>query len=86
MNHRRIYQISAEWDADANVWVVTSDDIPGLVTSAKDTDEVIQKLKIMVPELLELNSHLIHDGNAPEFNINIPIMLTDMDGCNHNNA
>ena len=30
----KIYLIRADWDPEAAVWVVTSDDIPGLVTEA----------------------------------------------------
>ena len=52
------YLVNAEWDADASVWVATSDDVPGLVTES-DTLEVLQsKVQIMVPELLEANGCL----------------------------
>jgi hypothetical protein len=47
--------VHATWDDEAKVWVVTSDDIPGLATEAESLDVLIPKLKIMIPELLELN-------------------------------
>jgi len=47
--------IRAEWDEEARVWVATSDDVPGLVTEASDMDSLIEKLKIIIPELLEAN-------------------------------
>jgi len=37
------------------VWVATSDDVPGLATEASCMEDLICKLKVMVPELLELN-------------------------------
>lgn len=47
--------IRAEWDDEANVWVATSDDVPGLATEDNTIEGLIDKLKIMIPELLELN-------------------------------
>jgi predicted RNase H-like HicB family nuclease len=49
------YYVHAEWDADASVWVATSDEVPGLVTEAATTEQLISKLKRMIPELLDLN-------------------------------
>jgi predicted RNase H-like HicB family nuclease len=54
----RIYGVSAEWDEEASVWVATSDDVPGLVTKAGTLDGLIEKLRVMVPEMLELNGVL----------------------------
>ena len=51
----RVLRIHADWDDDAGVWVVTSEDVPGLATEAATQDEVRQKLIVMIPELLELN-------------------------------
>ena len=47
--------IRAEWDDEAQVWVASSDDVPGLATEEKTLEGLIQKLKIMIPELLEAN-------------------------------
>ncbi len=52
------YAIRAEWDAEAGVWVATSDDVPGLATGADTLDALIEKLKIVIPELLEANGVL----------------------------
>ena len=49
----KIYLIRADWDPEAAVWVVTSDDIPGLVTEAVTLEALIGKLQGMVPELLQ---------------------------------
>lgn len=47
-------------DKEANVWVALSDDIPGLVTEAETLNELIEDLKILVPEMLHENRHLIN--------------------------
>lgn len=53
-----VYQVDALWDNDTNVWVATSDDVPGLATEADTLEALSQKLRDMVPELLRLN-HVI---------------------------
>jgi predicted RNase H-like HicB family nuclease len=47
--------IRAEWDEEASVWVATSDDVPGLVTEEATMEGLIEKLKIIISELLEAN-------------------------------
>jgi predicted RNase H-like HicB family nuclease len=47
--------VKAEWDAEAGVWVAESDDVPGLATGADTFEELIAKLKLVIPELLEEN-------------------------------
>ncbi len=47
--------IRAEWDEEARVWVATSDDVPGLATEAALFEGLIDKLKNLIPELLEAN-------------------------------
>jgi len=63
MENRR-FLVNAEWDAEAAVYVATSDDVPGLVACGETSDELIESLKILVPELLELNKHLLPDGEV----------------------
>ena len=52
------YTVAAEWDAEAMVWVATSNDVPGLATEAETFEALAEKLRLMVPELLELNGVL----------------------------
>ena len=61
------YTVHCEWDSDARVWVATSDDVPGLATGADTLDELIEKLKVAIPELLEANGLLKPDqqGDIP---------------------
>ena len=49
------YFIRAEWDDEAAVWVATSDDVPGLATEADTQEQLIAKLKTLIPELLAAN-------------------------------
>ncbi|MEZ4528792.1 MAG: DUF1902 domain-containing protein [Desulfobacterales bacterium] len=51
-------RITAIWDSEAGVWVATSSDVPGLVTEADTSEQLIEKLKVLIPELLELNGLL----------------------------
>ena len=61
----RVISVKAIWDKDAQVWVATSEDVPGLATEADTLEELTEKLKIMIPELLEANGML--DNNEEEF-------------------
>ncbi len=47
--------VRAEWDEEASVWVATSDDVPGLVTEEATMEGLIEKLRVIIPELLEAN-------------------------------
>ncbi len=47
--------VRAEWDEEASVWVATSDDVPGLATEEATMEGLIEKLKVIIPELLEAN-------------------------------
>ena len=51
-------EAKAEWDAEAKVWVATSDDLPGLVTEAETVEALQRKLATMIPELLEAEGNL----------------------------
>jgi len=57
----KVLFIRAEWDDEADVWVATSDDVPGLVTEADTLEALSSKLRVMVPELLDANGY--PDGN-----------------------
>ncbi len=56
--------VRAEWDEEASVWVATSDEVPGLATEDDTIEGLIGKLKIIIPELLELNED-DHDNEVP---------------------
>ncbi|WP_045217760.1 DUF1902 domain-containing protein [Desulfonatronovibrio magnus] len=54
MNTKPLF-VRAEWDNEAMLWVATSDDVPGLATESDTLENLVQKLKIVIPELLEAN-------------------------------
>ena len=57
----REFKVTAFWDPEASVWVAESADVPGLVTEADTVEHLIAKLRVMVPELLEVNGALAAD-------------------------
>jgi len=52
------YLIQFLWDEDAAVWVATSDDIPGLVLESGSFDALVERVRIVAPELLEMNESM----------------------------
>lgn len=59
--------VRAEWDEEAEVWVATSDDVPGLVAEADTTEALLAKLHVLIPELLEANDY--PDGGPVPFEL-----------------
>ena len=62
------FRIRAEWDDDAKVWYVAESDLPGLAAEGETLEELREKLGILIPELAQLNKHLIDwppDGDVP---------------------
>ncbi|MDD5033304.1 MAG: DUF1902 domain-containing protein [Methylococcaceae bacterium] len=49
------YQVEAFWDHGAQVWVASSEDVPGLATEAETVEALVDKLRTVIPELLELS-------------------------------
>lgn len=52
---QKTLKVQAFWDKDAEVWVATSENVPGLVTEASTIESLTQKLREIIPELLVLN-------------------------------
>ena len=63
-------EVNADWDAEAKVWVATSDDVPGLVSEAETLEDLQKTLIIMVSELLEANGILV-DPDIREIPLNL---------------
>lgn len=63
------YEVTARWDGEGGVWVAESEDVPGLVAEAPTPNELMAKLRVLIPELLELNSAL------PENSANLDFMV-----------
>ncbi len=64
VNTRRVYEVLARWDSEGGVWVAESEDVPGLVAEAESPNVLAQKLRILIPELLELN-RVLASGSGP---------------------
>ncbi len=65
----REFKVNADWDPEASVWVAQSEDVPRLVTEADTIEQLVAKLRVMVPELLEAN------GALPANVSDVPIRL-----------
>lgn len=64
MNARKQLVVTADWDDEAGAWVAQSDDIPGLSTEAASINELVDKLKVVIPELLDAN-HMSDGDDIP---------------------
>ena len=49
------YTVNITWDEEADVWIAICNDIPGLVLESGSYDDLIDRLKIAIPEILEAN-------------------------------
>lgn len=61
------YTVRCTWDPEAEVWVADSDDVPGLATGADTLDALVDKLKVVIPELLEANGQLAPGDSSIPF-------------------
>ena len=52
------YKVAFTWDSDADVWIATSEDIHGLILEHSSLDKLIEKVRLAVQELLELENKL----------------------------
>lgn len=43
------------YDTAANVWTANSEDIPGLALEGEDLDELKERVKEAIPELISIN-------------------------------
>lgn len=47
--------IQARWDGEANVWIATSNEVRGLVVEADTWASMIDEVRLVLPELLEVS-------------------------------
>ena len=52
------YRIKVLWDNEADVWIATSEDVPGLVLESGSFDALVERVKYAIPELVELNKRV----------------------------
>lgn len=65
----KVLCVNALWDEEAKVWGASSEEVPGLATETNTTEALAQKLKTLIPELLELN------GQSPSKPIAFRILM-----------
>ena len=51
----RSLTIDARFDPEAQVWLATSADLPGLVVEADSWPTMIEEVRLAIPDLLELS-------------------------------
>jgi Domain of unknown function (DUF1902) len=51
----RSITVNARWDPDANVWIATSHEVAGLVVEADTWPAMIEEVRLVLPELLEVS-------------------------------
>ena len=49
------YTIILLWDDEASVWIAESEDIPGLILESGSFDALVERVKVAVPDLLDLS-------------------------------
>jgi predicted RNase H-like HicB family nuclease len=54
--------VTAIWDPETKVWVAESNGLPGLATGADTLEELVEKLKVAIPELLAENGIPVRGG------------------------
>ena len=66
--------IKIAWDPEACVWIVESDDVPGLVLESGSFDALLERVRFAVPELLaltmrklRLHRHITVDTKPTQF-------------------
>jgi hypothetical protein len=64
------FSVEVTWDAEAEMWVADSDDIPGLAAEAPDDKSLWEKLEGLIPELLVLNEVALEPDHEIEIMLN----------------
>lgn len=72
----RALKVRALWDGEAGVWVAESQDVPGLATEASTLEELLAKLAVMVPELLEENGVAVEPSVELHLEATRPLALS----------
>jgi hypothetical protein len=63
------YEVQARWDGTTGIGVAESENVPGLVAEAPTPNELIPKLRVLIPELLALNEAFPEDSTGSTFRV-----------------
>ena len=69
------YSTAIRWDEEAGVWYVSETNFPGLVAEAETQQGLMEKIRLLIPELHNANRHLMRTHSHNE---EIVIQLTTM--------
>jgi len=64
------FNVQVTWDAEAEMWVADSDEIPGLAAEAPDDKSLWEKLEVLIPDLLTLNEVRLKPNRDIEIMLN----------------
>lgn len=53
------FRVVFRWDDEAKVWTATSEDVPGLVLESSSFDKLVSRVRLAIPELIELNGEVL---------------------------
>jgi Domain of unknown function (DUF1902) len=67
---KRLFEVRAEWDELARLWIATSADVPGLWCETADVEKLVATVRGSGPELLVANAVLSH-GDASEVPVKV---------------
>jgi len=70
-------RVESIWDEEAQVWVATSDDVPGLITEADTSEQLIEKLQVLIPELFRANG-LINENDPSDIPLHLLSKRTEI--------
>lgn len=59
--YKKEIRVNAFWDDEAKVWVASSDDVPGLITEADAMEKLVDKLTVLIPDLLLANGKIDYE-------------------------
>lgn len=65
MTSAKALEVHALWDESAQVWIATSEDIPGLCVQAGTFEELLDTVAGLAPDLLELNGVTLLEQTVP---------------------
>lgn len=57
----KVISVNARWDDEAGVWLATSPDVPGLVVEAASWSTMIEEVRLVLPDLLDLSGESADD-------------------------
>lgn len=55
----RAITVTARWDDEARVWIAGSEDVSGLVVEADTWADMIEEVRLVLPDLLELSGQAV---------------------------